>query len=177
MHRFVPLLLALVLALGACSHKNSSQVPAGSQAGVTADMLIYNSARTDLAVGKWLACARFVQATEMSGGIDALKSAADQVGWSLRNPNIVLSPAAAAVCQSDADKYRLLCVIQQRIRDKAQYMSRRTKRRLTQYADTVMGQVYAGVSGAGVQSAELTKNARVALQVVHEQASGSQAGY
>ena len=154
MYRFVPFLLILVLALGACSHKKAP-APAVSSS-VTADTLIYNSAHTDLAMDKWLACARFVQGTEMSGGMDALKSAAEQIGWSLRNADIVLSPAADSICRTSADKYRLLWVIQQRIRDKVQY------------ADIYMNQVLSGVSGAAVQAPELTKNARVAMQVVRE---------
>ena len=170
MYRFVLFLLILVLALGACSHKKAPE-PAVSSS-VTADTLIYNSAHTDLAMDKWLACARFVQGTEMSGGMDALKSAAEQIGWSLRNADIVLSPAADSICRTSADKYRLLWVIQQRIRDKVQYMGSKTRRRFLQYADIYMNQVLSGVSGAAVQAPELTKNARVAMQVVREQSAG-----
>lgn len=108
----------------------------------------------------------------MSGGMDALKSSADQIGWSLRNADIVLSPAAASICRTSADKYRLLWVIQQRIRDKAQYMGSKTGRRFLQYADIYMNQVMSGVSGAAVQSRELTRNARVAMEVVREQSAG-----
>ena len=171
MYRFVPFLLILVLALGACGHKKTP-APAASSSSVTADALIYNSAHSDIAMDKWLACARFVQGTEMSGGMGALKSAADQIGWSLRNADIVLSPAAASICRTSADKYRLLWVIQQRIRDKAQYMGSKTGRRFLQYADIYKNQVMSGVSGAAVQAPELTKNARVAMQVVREQSAG-----
>ena len=67
MHRFVPVLLILALALGACGHKKAP-APSASSSSVTADTLIYNSAHSDIAMDKWLACARFVQGTEMSGG-------------------------------------------------------------------------------------------------------------
>ena len=72
MYRFVPVLLILALALGACGHKKTP-APAASSSSVTADALIYNSAHSDIAMDKWLACARFVQGTEMSGGMGALK--------------------------------------------------------------------------------------------------------
>ena len=134
MYRFVPVLLILALALGACGHKKTP-APAASSSSVTADALISHEPHLDIAMAKWRACARFVQGTEMSDGMGALKSAADQIGWSLRNADIVLSPAAASICRTSADKYRLLWVIQQRIRDKAQYKGSKTGRRFLRQAE------------------------------------------
>ncbi len=54
MYRFVPVLLILALALGACGHKKTP-APAASSSSVTADALIYNSAHSDIAMDKWLA--------------------------------------------------------------------------------------------------------------------------
>ena len=49
MHRFVPVLLILALALGACGHKKAP-APSASSSSVTADTLIYNSAHSDIAM-------------------------------------------------------------------------------------------------------------------------------
>ena len=49
MYRFVPVLLILALALGACGHKKTP-APAASSSAVTADALFYISALADIAL-------------------------------------------------------------------------------------------------------------------------------
>lgn len=157
--RLAAFLLIMPMLLAACSFSHSR---------VNSGDLAYTPSGGESSIGHWLDCARYVYRTQQTEGIPGLIRSEEQLRDSLRNGNGRLAPDLARLCSSDADKYRVLYVAQQWMRDLME--ATETDTNAMHFADEIRAFVFDNVSGSRENATELTKDARIAMKVVVDSA-------